>query len=128
MAIEEALVRKIAVLGYRGVGEWRPQARKPGSLSSRPHPVRPGAGSRAHCANDAFPAAPRPTTRIAGKSSLCARLVEDEYSPDYQPTIENSFSASLEFPEARVRFDCEIVDTAGAVRALGWPGGGAGFS
>lgn len=124
MAIEEALVRKIAVLGYRGVGERR--APYPETWRHAPAgPFPPLWGHLgAHWADDASSTAPRPTTRRPGKSSLCARLVEDEYSPDYQPTIENTFSASLEFPEARVRFDCEIVDTAGAVRALACPGCG----
>jgi|SRR6266850_607513 len=48
-----------------------------------------------------------------GKSSLVIQFTEDQFIESYYPTIENTFSKSVNYKG--VDYDCDIIDTAGQV-------------
>lgn len=50
-------------------------------------------------------------SRSVGKSSLVIKYVEDLFIESYYPTIESTFSKSINYNG--VEFDCDIIDTAG---------------
>jgi Ras family protein len=79
--------RKIAVLGSRSVGDSGP------SLSSDGHT--------------------HPYVTTTGKSSLVIQFTENQFIDSYYPTIENTFTKSVNYKG--VDYDCDIIDTAGQV-------------
>jgi hypothetical protein len=79
--------RKIAVLGSRSVGEF-------GTLTI----------------SDVIPISYVTTT---GKSSLVVQFTENQFIDSYYPTIENTFTKSVNYKG--VDYDCDIIDTAGQV-------------
>ncbi|PAV20885.1 putative ras-related GTP-binding protein [Pyrrhoderma noxium] len=50
-------------------------------------------------------------SRSVGKSSLVIQYVEDHFVESYYPTIESTFTKTINYNG--VEFDCDIVDTAG---------------
>jgi len=50
-------------------------------------------------------------SRSVGKSSLVIQFTENQFIDSYYPTIENTFSKSVNYKG--VDYDCEIIDTAG---------------
>jgi small GTP-binding protein len=48
-----------------------------------------------------------------GKSSLVIQFTEDQFIESYYPTIENTFTKSVNYKG--VDYDCDIIDTAGQV-------------
>ncbi|EIM88068.1 uncharacterized protein STEHIDRAFT_94975 [Stereum hirsutum FP-91666 SS1] len=50
-------------------------------------------------------------SRSVGKSSLVVQFIENEFVESYYPTIESTFSKSINFKG--VEYDCDIIDTAG---------------
>ena len=95
MAAESALPRqrvqrKLAILGFRGVGACRAGAWRGGC----------GIWQRSRAA--------------AGKSSLTKRAVGVEFPKTYQPTIISTYAREMEVEG--VQFHVDIVDTAGQVR------------
>ena len=48
-----------------------------------------------------------------GKSSLVIQFTENQFIESYYPTIENTFSKSVNYKG--VDYDCDIIDTAGQV-------------
>jgi Ras homolog enriched in brain len=79
--------RKIAVLGSRSVG------------------------NSSTLTISRFHAYPYVTT--TGKSSLVIQFTEDQFIESYYPTIENTFTKSVNYKG--VDYDCDIIDTAGQV-------------
>lgn len=79
--------RKIAVLGSRSVGDCGP------SISSDGHT--------------------HPYVTTTGKSSLLIQFTENQFIDSYYPTIENTFTKSVNYKG--VDYDCDIIDTAGQV-------------
>lgn len=79
--------RKIAVLGSRSVGDCVP------SVSSDGHT--------------------HPYVTTTGKSSLVIQFTENQFIDSYYPTIENTFTKSVNYKG--VDYDCDIIDTAGQV-------------
>jgi Ras family protein len=54
------------------------------------------------------------TRNIPGKSSLVVQFIENHFVESYYPTIENTFSKSVNYKG--VEYECDIIDTAGQVR------------
>jgi Ras family protein len=81
--------RKIAVLGSRSVGE-------------------------AHTPQRFFSYAQIIPFSATGKSSLVVQFTENQFIDSYYPTIENTFTKSVNYKG--VEYDCDIIDTAGQVR------------
>ncbi|KAK7696042.1 GTP-binding protein [Cerrena zonata] len=50
-------------------------------------------------------------SRSVGKSSLVIKFIEDNFVDSYYPTIENTFSKSINYNG--VEYECDIIDTAG---------------
>ncbi|TFY75392.1 hypothetical protein EWM64_g8621 [Hericium alpestre] len=50
-------------------------------------------------------------SRSVGKSSLVMQFIEGHFMESYYPTIENTFSKSVNYHG--VEYDCDIIDTAG---------------
>jgi len=50
-------------------------------------------------------------SRSVGKSSLVVQFIENHFVDSYYPTIENTFSKSIN--HKGVEYDCDIIDTAG---------------
>ncbi|KAI0307143.1 small GTPase superfamily [Multifurca ochricompacta] len=50
-------------------------------------------------------------SRSVGKSSLVIQFTENQFIESYYPTIENTFSKSVNYKG--VDYDCDIIDTAG---------------
>ncbi|KAA1466454.1 hypothetical protein DENSPDRAFT_856137 [Dentipellis sp. KUC8613] len=50
-------------------------------------------------------------SRSVGKSSLVLQFIENHFVESYYPTIENTFSKSINYKG--VEYDCDIIDTAG---------------
>lgn len=50
-------------------------------------------------------------SRSVGKSSLVVQFIENHFVESYYPTIENTFSKSINYKG--VDYDCDIIDTAG---------------
>ncbi|KAL4241987.1 P-loop containing nucleoside triphosphate hydrolase [Abortiporus biennis] len=50
-------------------------------------------------------------SRSVGKSSLVVQFIENHFVDSYYPTIENTFSKSINYKG--VDYDCDIIDTAG---------------
>jgi len=50
-------------------------------------------------------------SRSVGKSSLVIQFTENQFIDSYYPTIENTFTKSVNYKG--VDFDCDIIDTAG---------------
>ncbi len=87
--------RKIAVLGSRSVGTYDFYTSSERSRTSRT--VR------------------SPTLCVsAGKSSLVIQFTENHFVESYYPTIESTFSKTINFNG--VDYECDIIDTAGQVR------------
>lgn len=89
--------RRIAILGFRGVG----------SCSRSRHRV----ARNVHCTCGTRRSFPR-----AGKSSLTKRVIGADFPQEYQPTIISTYTRDLQVES--VLFHLDIVDTAGQVRAL----------
>jgi hypothetical protein len=53
---------------------------------------------------------------IIGKSSLIIQFIENHFVDSYYPTIESTFSKSVNYKG--IEYDCDIIDTAGQVRTL----------
>ncbi|KAI9452081.1 P-loop containing nucleoside triphosphate hydrolase protein [Russula earlei] len=53
-------------------------------------------------------------SRSVGKSSLVIQFTENQFIESYYPTIENTFTKSVNYKG--VDYDCDIIDTAGQVR------------
>ncbi|KDQ64292.1 hypothetical protein JAAARDRAFT_27916 [Jaapia argillacea MUCL 33604] len=49
--------------------------------------------------------------RSVGKSSLVVQFIENHFVEGYYPTIESTFSKSINYKG--VEYDCDIIDTAG---------------
>lgn len=49
-----------------------------------------------------------------GKSSLVVQFTENQFIDSYYPTIENTFTKSVNYKG--VDYECDIIDTAGQVR------------
>ena len=49
-----------------------------------------------------------------GKSSLVIQFIENHFVESYYPTIESTFSKTINLNG--VNYDCDIIDTAGQVR------------
>ena len=74
-------------------------------VPSRPYPLPP-------------PRAPPPPAPVAnwflpGKSSLVIQFIENHFIESYYPTIESTFTKSINYKG--VEYDCDIIDTAGQV-------------
>ena len=87
--------RKIAVLGSRSGGVY----------------------------NYAYSSAERPSFSLSltspsfvGKSSLVIQFTENHFVESYYPTIESTFSKTINFNG--VDYECDIIDTAGQVRHI----------
>lgn len=87
--------RKIAVLGSRSVGVY----------------------------NYSYSSAERPSFSLSltspsfvGKSSLVIQFTENHFVESYYPTIESTFSKTINFNG--VDYECDIIDTAGQVRHI----------
>lgn len=89
--------RRIAVLGSRSVGSYA-------STTTSLHPSLPIRSLR-------FSPHAIVTT---GKSSLVVQFIENHFVESYYPTIESTFSKSINLKG--VEYDCDIIDTAGQVR------------
>ncbi|KAI0068657.1 hypothetical protein BV25DRAFT_23127 [Artomyces pyxidatus] len=50
-------------------------------------------------------------SRSVGKSSLVVQFIENHFVESYYPTIESTFSKSVNYKG--VEYDCDIIDTAG---------------
>ncbi|CAL1701076.1 unnamed protein product [Somion occarium] len=50
-------------------------------------------------------------SRSVGKSSLVIQFIENHFVESYYPTIENTFTKSINYNG--VEYDCDIIDTAG---------------
>ncbi|PCH41491.1 hypothetical protein WOLCODRAFT_17143 [Wolfiporia cocos MD-104 SS10] len=50
-------------------------------------------------------------SRSVGKSSLVIQFIENHFVDSYYPTIESTFSKSINYKG--VEYDCDIIDTAG---------------
>ncbi|KAI0082454.1 hypothetical protein K474DRAFT_1585591 [Panus rudis PR-1116 ss-1] len=50
-------------------------------------------------------------SRSVGKSSLVIQFIENHFVESYYPTIENTFSKSINYKGTD--YDCDIIDTAG---------------
>ncbi|KAI0053588.1 hypothetical protein FA95DRAFT_459561 [Auriscalpium vulgare] len=50
-------------------------------------------------------------SRSVGKSSLVVQYIENHFVESYYPTIENTFSKSVNYKG--IEYDCDIIDTAG---------------
>ncbi|TCD70427.1 GTP-binding protein [Steccherinum ochraceum] len=50
-------------------------------------------------------------SRSVGKSSLVVQFIENHFVESYYPTIEATFSKSINYKG--VEYDCDIIDTAG---------------
>jgi len=50
-------------------------------------------------------------SRSVGKSSLVVQFIENHFVESYYPTIESTFSKSINYKG--VEYDCDIIDTAG---------------
>jgi Ras homolog enriched in brain len=94
MPAEVLKKRKIAVLGSRSVGAWL-------------FPVRPGVLRL--CAHET----------PLGKSSLVIQFIENHFVESYYPTIESTFSKTINLNGTN--YDCDIIDTAGQVRPAALP-------
>lgn len=110
MAAEQRLRRKIAVIGFRGVGTcaqcvgWS----LTGSAAFRSrklHKMR----------NTCHDVPPLSAHVNAGKSAMTTVFVERRFPDNYEPTIEQTMVTIVRFPEADVEFETEIIDTAGQV-------------
>ncbi|PSR75038.1 hypothetical protein PHLCEN_2v9368 [Hermanssonia centrifuga] len=55
-------------------------------------------------------------SRSVGKSSLVIQFIENHFVESYYPTIESTFSKTIN--HNGVDYDCDIIDTAGQVRQL----------
>lgn len=56
----------------------------------------------------------QPSCVSAGKSSLVIQFTENHFVESYYPTIESTFSKTINFNG--VDYECDIIDTAGQVR------------
>ena len=54
-----------------------------------------------------------------GKSSLVIQYIENHFVESYYPTIESTFSKSINYQG--IDYDCDIIDTAGQVRSPSSP-------
>jgi Ras family protein len=54
-----------------------------------------------------------PLSTTSGKSSLVIQFTENQFIESYYPTIENTFTKSVNYKG--VDYDCDIIDTAGQV-------------
>ena len=54
-----------------------------------------------------------PPSAPSGKSSLLIQFTENQFIESYYPTIENTFTKSVNYKG--VDYDCDIIDTAGQV-------------
>ena len=54
-----------------------------------------------------------PPSATSGKSSLVIQFTENQFIESYYPTIENTFTKSVNYKG--VDYDCDIIDTAGQV-------------
>ena len=88
--------RKIAVLGSRSVGAC---ARPP--VSATPRPL--------HRPLDVSVL----TVLLSGKSSLVIKFIDNNFVDSYYPTIESTFSKSIN--HKGTEYECDIIDTAGQV-------------
>ncbi|THH31327.1 hypothetical protein EUX98_g2890 [Antrodiella citrinella] len=50
-------------------------------------------------------------SRSVGKSSLVVQFIENHFVESYYPTIESTFTKSINYKG--VEYDCDIIDTAG---------------
>ncbi|KAH8106016.1 P-loop containing nucleoside triphosphate hydrolase protein [Cristinia sonorae] len=55
-------------------------------------------------------------SRSVGKSSLVVQFIENHFVESYYPTIESTFTKSINYKG--VEYDCDIIDTAGQVKRL----------
>lgn len=59
--------------------------------------------------------------RRTGKSSLVIQFIENHFVESYYPTIESTFSKSVNYKGTE--YDCDIIDTAGQVSSEAFPHG-----
>ena len=65
-----------------------------------------------------FPSSPSPETSVlmsvsTGKSSLVIKFIDNNFVESYYPTIESTFSKSIN--HKGTEYECDIIDTAGQV-------------
>ena len=99
--------RKIAVLGSRSVGARRPFLR---------HSHTP---LLTHLSLSFFFFFFFFAPPCTGKSSLVIQYIENHFVESYYPTIESTFSKSINYQG--IDYDCDIIDTAGQVRSPSSP-------